>query len=128
MTRPSVPITSGKTEISPSLWGIYKIARLAKYAHFRDFVKRGTYKAPFTLIGARCKPGLSSSKKSRLFEYVHGQDAGILVEGLIPPGPCGIAEVAGGIPVCRRVSFVLVAWTSKVTVTSTSVGKSLLMP
>jgi len=60
MSRPSVPIFPVKGNPA-QLLRIYKIAGLAKYAYFRDFVKRGMDKAPFTLIGARPKPGLTSA-------------------------------------------------------------------
>jgi hypothetical protein len=53
---PILPVTRNLTQ----LWGCYKIARLVKYAHFRDFAKRGMYRTPFTLIGARSKPGLTT--------------------------------------------------------------------
>jgi hypothetical protein len=51
---PTLPVTRNFTQ----LWRVYKIVSLAKYTHFRDFAKRGAYRAPFSLIGARSKPGL----------------------------------------------------------------------
>ena len=59
MARHLVPIPPVNRNLT-QLWGCYKIVRLEKYARFRDFAKRGTYGTPFTLIGARSKPGLTS--------------------------------------------------------------------
>jgi len=55
-----VAIFPGKENLT-QLWGYYKIVRLAKYARFEDIEKWVTYGAPFTLIGARDKPGLTSA-------------------------------------------------------------------
>jgi hypothetical protein len=60
MARSSVPIFPVKGNLT-QLWGYYKIVRLAKYVQFKDIEKWGTYGTPFTLIGARSKPGLPLS-------------------------------------------------------------------
>lgn len=127
MARHLVPIPPENRNLT-QLWGSYKIVRSAKYARFRDFAKRGTYWTPFTLIGALIKPGLTSAHYQVFLKTFTARTPAYLSRDSFHPALVASLRSPGGSPVCRSVSFVLVAWTSKVTVRSSSAGKSLLMP
>jgi len=122
-----VPIPPENRNLT-QLWGYDKIIRSAKYAHFGDFSKRSTYGTSFSLIGAHIKPGLTSAHYQVFLKTFTARTLPYLSRDSFHPALVASLRSPGGSPVCRRVSFVLVAWTSKVTVRRSSAGKSLLIP